>query len=189
METNGRRPWDTQAELRSISDQLSTIRTTLARPASDLRSVTSVSGWSVAQHIDHVLRAMGAGLAAVRKLLSNAESENPEAEMSAPARRILRSGLIPRGAAQTPPAVAPAKEPDVSQLISNVDRLEGRTRELDDQAPSIAAATAGSVDHPLLGPFGANDWVRFVRVHTEHHLIIAEQILISVAQSSGSSRK
>ena len=33
------------------------------------------------------------------------------------------------------------------------------------------------IPHQLLGPLDAPEWLRFARVHTEHHLAIVDELL------------
>ena len=104
----------------------------------------------------------------------------PDGEASLPGRMLLRAGFIPRGRAQAPEEVLPAEVPTVEECRA---RYEAVLQLLAAFAPHLDTIRKlrGTIPHPLLGDFRARDWVRFARIHTEHHLAIVDDILGVVA--------
>lgn len=174
--------WDPNTELKTLDAQLSQVAEALARPKERLtQAVEAISGWSQAQHIDHLTLAMDLNFRAVRQLILGSEAETSLPEPSEPvplhpmAERMFRSGKIPRGAAEAPERVVP-------QETSEIHIVQARVKELAQEARSLRVLSAqllelpGAIPHPILGPFSANDWVRFASVHTAHHLSIVDEI-------------
>lgn len=153
----------------------------------------TLSGWSIAQHADHIARATHHNLRAARRLLDLGSPTAPGQSGTPPAaarptasvlvtgrptrmgRWILWCGRIPRGRAQAPAAVTPAELPSVlaleeafATLLATTEALRPRAACLDTQLQRIA--------HPVLGPFTARQWLRFAAIHARHHLAIALEI-------------
>ncbi|MGE3166753.1 MAG: DinB family protein [Planctomycetota bacterium] len=174
--------WDIDDDLRALGQQLAALRDAITRPTHELHLRRPGSGWTVAQHVHHVVRAFAAGLAAVGKLSTNVGPVTPSgpATISSRAEQILRTGEIPRGAAAAPEMVLPDAQPDIDSLLDSIVRLDAKVVELQRRTEAIAGAGAGTIPHPILGPLGASDWVRFTRVHTNHHVGIVQDLLAHV---------
>ncbi len=148
----------------------------LARdPARRAACAASVSGWSVADHLEHLLLAD-------RRILSWLETAaggtatTDRGGPSVTGLLVLLTGAIPRGRGQAPDGTRPeGVPPDAladgwSELLERVRTLRARTEEL-------RASRARSM-HPVLGSFGTWQWTRFARVHHGHHGAIIRQILV-----------
>lgn len=140
----------------------------------------TVSSWSVAQQVDHALRAAQTMLAAAASLApegaATAAARAARARLNLPGRVVLWLGRIPRGRGQAPAAVLPGTEPErelargrLSEVRTQLDALAPRATEL--------ARWPGALPHPALGRFAARHWLRFAPIHTEHHLAIVDDIL------------
>lgn len=137
-----------------------------------------VSLWSTAQHVEHITRVNTASFHGVRTLIEDKEG-NPEilrrGRPSLMLLPILVFGKLPRGKAQAPEAYFPA--PDVERQTVRKSLTDSRT------AMSWVAqnfhhlgAARGRLAHPVLGKLNARQWIRFIRIHTEHHLRIIDDI-------------
>lgn len=155
----------------------------VAGPEADWRlRQPSVSSWSVAQQVDHTLRAARSMLAAAGSLApegaASAEARAARARLNMPGRMVLWLGRIPRGRGRAPPEVLPGDDP--TREASGALLVEVRTR-LEALVPRLQdlAHWPGALPHPALGRFAARHWMRFARIHTRHHLALVDDILRS----------
>ena len=130
-------------------------------------TVAAVSAWSVGEQIHHAA------------LVARAISERLD-RSGQPAPRTLRSLLgqvvlwrngFPRGRAKAPSAVLPASGLSADRLNAAIDQA----------GEALVAASAlpseAWVRHFILGIYRRDDALRFVAVHTRHHLAIARDII------------
>lgn len=147
-----------------------------AAPGTREARVVQSSRWSVAQQVDHILRAGASMLKAAaviarrRPGLAEGGGPNPVG------RRILASGRFPRGVGEAPALTQPADEPGQAQLRESLERMRSLHDALVGQLGELGQHP-GRVEHPYFGPLGADHWLRVARVHTEHHLAIVDEIL------------
>jgi hypothetical protein len=138
--------------------------------------VESCSRWSPAQHLQHVLLALEHFLAAIHTLQEGADARiGPAAAPRLGARAVLATGWIPRGRAQAPENVVPDAIPSRARLREVFEDVRRKARALAERTTSLARVP-GTLPHPMLGPFTAQRWLRFARVHTEHHLAIVDDV-------------
>ncbi len=136
-----------------------------------------VSSWSVAQQVDHMLRSVARMLSAADMIRIGYDARiKPDGQASLPGRMLLRAGAIPRGRAEAPEDVLPVLAPTVEDCRA---RYETVLLVVAAFAPhlDVIRTVRGTISHPLLGDFRAKDWLRFARMHTEHHLAIVDDIL------------
>lgn len=137
----------------------------------------SVSAWSPAQHVDHLMRSAGSMLSLISAMAAGREHERigDKGSPSLGGRAILLSGKIPRGRAEAPDFAVPEDEPDPPALAEAVRDTRRRFESLAERAEHLPSI-AGVGQHPLLGWFKAQQWWRFLRVHGEHHLALIDDI-------------
>jgi len=146
-----------------------------------LAKAPGVSGWSAAEHVFHMVLACDLSL---RNAVSLARDEGrlvrePE-DRQDEAQEILVQGVIPRGVAEAPRFVTPPAKIDLSlvrQLLGEVREARATVATLLDPL-RVAPRT---IPHQLLGDLTGPEWVRFARVHTNHHLAIVDEVLAAVA--------
>lgn len=135
----------------------------------------AVSGWSAAEHLFHVSLANELSLKNVTALLNEKGRFIREREELDPrAVEALRTGRFPRGT-QAPRFVQPPPKIDLPftrELAGDVRAALGALLERD----GFASAPNG-IPHQILGVLSAPQWLRFVRMHTVHHLRIARAVL------------
>jgi hypothetical protein len=134
----------------------------------------SVSAWSVGMHIEH------AALAIVRVLdaLAKSEPPAPPSRFSIPRFVVMLTGIIPRGRAKAPESTAPAESASLESLealILVADRRLLSAQELNSES---------WMKHPVFGPLKRDAALRFIRIHTRHHLRIIHSILRHSGDSS-----
>ena len=142
--------------------------------------VEEVSGWSVGEHLDHVLMADLLNLKAVRILGMGRGKETTDG-LNEAGMVVFMSGEIPLGKATAPDFVIPRPGRSAEQI----DELR---LEVFDGWKQVAARldeidSAGRVlSHHAVGDLGAWQWLRFARIHTQHHQRIASRIIEAIEE-------
>lgn len=127
------------------------------------------SGWSVGQHLDHLLKALKATTAA----LERSDLPPPAGGLNLLGRLLFLTGRIRRGAAQSPERVRGEQRPP-EELETLLDI--GRTRLSRLRTGDLPLRPGRCIDHPALGGLTASEALRFVRIHQDHHLRIIREI-------------
>ncbi len=126
-----------------------------------------VSAWSVGQHLEHCVLSM-------RSMLGNllaCTGPAPEASPAPAGLRVLAAGKIPRGAAEAPEVARPKVDaaPDELEIgLAECSSLLLRAPEIREDAWSR---------HFALGILRRDQAMRFLEIHTDHHLGIIRDIL------------
>ncbi|TNF73550.1 MAG: hypothetical protein EP299_08140 [Acidobacteria bacterium] len=157
----------------AICTQLDELRALARQP--DLAPVRAeeVSGWSVGEHLQHLLLSDRTILVTFDKLLDG-KSTSSSGGPTAAGRFILTSGYIPRGKGTAPKAVVPGTlSPD--EIASGFEEVKTRFEELEPRLGEIQASRA-TFRHPLLGDFNPRQWLKFVKIHHRHHTKIIRDI-------------
>ena len=162
-----------ERELASLDRLVADAAAWLAADADRLGEANAaVSHWSPRMHLDHAALATSSVCGAVRRILAGdprcVEAGPPVAALAA----ILAAGAIPRGAADAPAPMKPP--PDVTHAAACAHLAECRTA-LDALGPLVDQVQAATRRYPhfALGPMTAAEWIRFARIHFEHHVAIA----------------
>jgi hypothetical protein len=146
----------------------------------------AVSGWSVAEQLEHLVLVDRAVLKSVRRILDDPHGKSAESAQSAPpapppapginllGRIVLGTGFMPRGRARTMAPYHPGATP-AAAAGAGIPEIERGVREL---APSLGEleASSGRSRHLRFGGLGGRQWLRFVAVHHHHHLKIVRDI-------------
>jgi len=166
-----------ERDVERIAEALARVGEVLGWPGDRLYlRLEEVSEWSPAQHLDHVLRAAHRML---RGVLAIDEGEDarvrPGGSPTLAGRVVLLTGRIPRGRGQAPAEVVPDPRPVRERLRGAVEEVRTLLARVRPRAAGLARRT-GTLPHPVLGAFGAAQWLRFADVHTRHHLAIVADI-------------
>lgn len=156
-------------ELQAVNAQLDRIAALLeVEPDATPLRVERVSGWSVAEQVDHVLKIVQAQLARLD------ERRPARTGINLVGRIILGIGRIPRGVGKSPAPVrgeVRTRPALIAALVATRERLE---RMAGDAALwSDPRPLAG---HPYFGGLTPRQVLRFLAVHTDHHLRIVADI-------------
>ncbi|MEL6812141.1 MAG: DUF1569 domain-containing protein [Bacteroidota bacterium] len=126
-----------------------------------------VSQVAVAWHLDHMLKTING----ISDSLVASDPTTFENGLKPIGRLSLTLNFIPRGQAESPASVRP---PDVIKT-EDIEHQLAQARE------KIKIAFAQEEDahfhHPVFGTINKNPSLRFIEVHTEHHLKIIRDIL------------
>ncbi|MHC5009854.1 MAG: DinB family protein [Planctomycetota bacterium] len=165
------------ADARALGAALNRLSEILHRPEERLYlRVPAVSAWSPAQQVEHILLALDGILGFIRTLQTGGDEKiQPQGSPRLAGRVVLWTGWIPRGRAEAPDFVVPELQPPRPMLRENLASvLEKSCQTLGH--PAALQGIRGTWPHPLLGNFSASQWLRFARIHTEHHLSIIDDI-------------
>jgi len=143
-------------------------------PALELAArAPAVSGWSVAEHLEHLVLADRAVLKGIGRIL---DDPRPDAapDTNLLGKVVLRTGFMPRGRARTAAAYEPAAMPQAA-LHSAILEIDRGVRDL---APRLGELerSGGRARHLRFGGLGGRQWLRFLVVHHHHHLKIVRDI-------------
>lgn len=128
---------------------------------------TSVSKGSVGWHVEHCLLT-------INQVIEALENSNPEAyKRTFDVRRnlVMFFGIIPRGKVKAPKRVQPQNDINEDLLIEHI-AITGKKLAVLNQLGSDKY-----FHHPFLGDFKLKPAVRFMAVHTNHHLNIIKDIV------------
>ncbi len=134
----------------------------------DLR-VERVSRWSIGLQVDHILKVLEAGT----RLLDDTSQTLPRG-MNLIGHLCLATGWIPRGVGKSPRSVLPAGQApvDLAERASHMRKLF-----CDRPLPEALRSDPRPVfPHPYFGGLTAVEGVRFLGIHTHHHLKIVSDI-------------
>lgn len=122
--------------------------------------------WSFSEVYSHILHANTGSLIAVERCVHGNKSER--GPLSFPAWLVLLFGRIPSG------RKAPANIASLTEKMTTEDArnalLKFRQRLLDQVSPIARAPADQKIRHPRLGLLNAKQWLRFIEIHTLHHL-------------------
>jgi hypothetical protein len=126
--------------------------------------------WSVAEVVEHLQRAyLGTAKGFERCLEKDAPIATPRTlKQTMQSFVLVNLGFFPEGR-QAPKHVIPTGELDLRAVLEAVARDLNR---LDAAATKTRERFGGSrkvVDHPILGAFSVDRWLKFHLVHTRHH--------------------
>lgn len=154
-------PFPIQASLTDLETMFHVMHTLV--PQADTMN-KAVSGWSVGEHLEHIC-TVAAGFAVV---LISGRGPKFEATMPDARNMVLVDGHIPRGKIKAPPVASPKgieSAPAYARMLNKtLARLKSAALQPEDR----------TADHPLLGTFNRNEVLRFLVVHTAHHLSIID---------------
>lgn len=156
------------ADKRAIDKLLSTYRHRLDAFSDDDFVTAPAHGWCYGEVYSHVLQVIRIGLVFIEECIQgNAKKSNKPLHWLV--WLILFSGRFPPGKFIAPP--------DVAGLVKPISREEAKnmiikvSKKLDALFPKITKAPSNNkIKHPRLGLLNARQWLRFVRIHTAHHL-------------------
>jgi hypothetical protein len=126
-----------------------------------------VSKSDIAWHLDHVLKVIN-GISAV---LKKSNPTDYKSTFNFKRSLILFLGKIPRGKAKAPETVISIGEISLEDLKLQVDNAKNSISEFKNYNPK------NNFQHPLFGQLNSKETLRFLEIHTKHHLKIVDDIL------------
>ncbi|MTI20229.1 hypothetical protein E1176_04280 [Fulvivirga sp. RKSG066] len=133
-----------------------------------------VSSASVAWHIDHSLRV-------INKICNDLQTSDPQSYKfeENPARQwVLKNKIIKRGIAQAPEAVTFDGKVTSKILLEQLEEAK-KNLILFETLPTHAFFS-----HHAMGMFTRDEAKKFLKIHTQHHLSIIEDIISSKTETN-----
>ncbi len=156
--------------IHQLDDLLTDISRLTELRADDLQlRQPSISGWSVAQQLDHILKVCSAMLKGLIR-----PGEAPPAGINMIGRVILLVGRIPRGRGKAPERLR-GVDASAEQLAASLEDVRRLLTEV--RAESFRPANNPILRHPFFGGLTPAQTLRTIVVHTRHHLRIAREII------------
>jgi hypothetical protein len=126
-----------------------------------------VSKGSVGWHIEHSLLTLNVVFAALK------QSNSTDYKATFDIRRLLvmALGKIPRGRVRAPKAVQPSTTFTLPSLQQHIMNTRVNLKSIESLSPDHF------FKHPFLGDFKLKPAMKFLRVHTNHHLHIINDII------------
>ncbi len=123
--------------------------------------------WSYAEVYAHVIRANFSSLVAIEKCIHNKTSE--AGSISLLGKMILFFGRFPPVKIKVPESIA--------KQATKISREEARNelvrlkQKIESVVPKLQrCGNSGKIKHPRLGMLDACQWLRFIDIHSTHHL-------------------
>lgn len=127
----------------------------------------SISEKGVDWHIDHSLRVINAVCHALKKSVP----EDYKWSFNYIRSYIFLIGYIPRGKGRAPKSVVAQGEIHLNDLREQMDKAKVLLKELEDLPAN------SHFPHPYFGLLNRNMTIKFLRIHTRHHLKIIKDII------------
>ncbi|MFD0793151.1 DinB family protein [Mucilaginibacter litoreus] len=160
---------NTAKERRAIDEALNNYRSMLDTINDEQFTQTpSGGGWSYAEVYDHILRStLGASIALERCTHNNGQSA--KGGLTLMGRYMLLMGSFPPFKTKAPAELEDSvkkidKEEARNLIIKSRKRIDGITDKIKDALPYAR------YKHPRMGMLNAGQWLKFIRIHLEHHL-------------------
>jgi len=150
--------------MENIKDQLLKIESLL--PKVDVTN-DKVSKASVGWHLEHLLLILNSSLKGLT--MTNPKDYKPKFSINKFV--FLNFGLIPRGKIRAPKQFIPLEIP----TQDSISKLINLAKERLDTAANLPEKSF--ITHPFLGDFDKKTTLKFLWLHTNHHLKIVDDIL------------
>lgn len=149
--------------MKSIKDQLKTIAKELDKGN---LVAASVSKKGTYWHLDHSLRV----IEGVLETLISSKPEDFSPRINFWKKIILLTGYIPRGKGKAPKQVVPLPEISKDDLLKRLESIQVLL------SKSENTHKKAHFNHPLFKDLNKKQTLRFLRIHTHHHLKIIADI-------------
>lgn len=127
-------------------------------------------GWSYAEVYNHIMQAdLGASIAMQKCTQGTLRHDGKKPNLLG--RFMLLLGMFPPVKLKVPAGVEariPARKIDKEEARNLIVKVRKRITDL---MPLLEEASPNcTIQHPAMGHFNAPQWLKFIRVHTQHHL-------------------
>jgi hypothetical protein len=130
---------------------------------------SSVSKSSVGWHIEHILLTFNL----VVESISKSNPNNYKRSFNFNRLLVFTLNKIPRGKVKAPKPVRPQEDFTMESLISHLEKATTNLEKLS------TLSSTHYFEHPFLGQLNLKSTIRFLKLHTNHHLTIIKEIISS----------
>jgi hypothetical protein len=173
-------PFSPEKDLRRWLAAMERAADRAADPSTFTARDPDVSDWRVGMHLEHVLRADRGIVDWLASTAAGTAHPPDDPARGSPSWRgwlVLWTGYIPRGAGRAPgPTVPEGMEREA--VARGLRDVLTSARELRGELDALARSNA-RLEHPVLGSMGPLQWLRFGRIHHDHHRKIVRDVLRS----------
>lgn len=131
------------------------------------------SGWSIGHHLYHIALAN----ASVPKLIERLKAGRlgDKDQQGDPAMlQLIQDGIVPRGR-KAPERAQPPEDLTIEILQRDFKRMTRATQRLENILDEIEHIS-NRFPHMYYGSLSAEEWIRFMFIHTRHHMNIIGEI-------------
>lgn len=134
----------------------------------DFQKVPIYGGWSYAQLYSHIIDVNKLSLISIEKCI-NGTAKLDSRRLHWKVWLIMLAGRFPPGRLIAPERIASmvnhiSREEAKNQMIRFSERFDEICRKIQNASPDR------KISHPRLGPLNARHWLRFIDIHTRHHI-------------------
>ncbi len=129
----------------------------------------SISKSNVGWHIEHSLLTING----ITKVILRSNPKEYQWKFKFSKMVIFILGKIPRGKAKAPQIVVPNTTIDLASLQEHINKTRNSLKELE------SLSINHFFEHPYFGKLKKKETLRFLEIHTNHHLEIIEDIIKS----------
>jgi hypothetical protein len=147
-----------------LEKEIKTITTTIPHYK---KQNDTVSKSGVDWHIDHSLKV----ILAVSDSMKKSDPEKYKWSFSFIRTIIFIVGRFPRGKAKAPKITSSNEEIDESKLLSQLALVKEQLLEIENLPKN------SNFKHPIFGVLNLKQTIKFLRLHTQHHLKITNEII------------
>lgn len=126
-----------------------------------------VSEAAVSWHIDHIFLVVNQ----IYKTLEQSEESNYKSEFNIKRAYVFTFNTMPRGIATSPESVRPKENVDIDTIQIHYDQALTTVEKFSDLLEKK------HMNHPVFGTINRDKTIKFLTIHTEHHLKIIRDIL------------
>ena len=135
----------------------------------------AVSAWSPAQQLHHAMAINGQVLESLLKACTGEEQPETEGRANLIGMLVLTTGHIPRGRGRSPRRFVPPPTIARDDVQALIQRTRGILAALEPHLPRFDGLP-GRWRHAVFGKLNAQQFLRFARIHSLHHLSIIRDI-------------
>jgi Protein of unknown function (DUF1569) len=128
---------------------------------------TAVSSASVGWHIEHSMLVINA----IIESLKQSDPKLFKRKFNLKKTVIFTLGKLPRGRGKAPKVVNPSEQLDTIQTLEHLEKTKLAVAELANLNKGVFFR------HPIFGHLRLRNSIRFLKIHTEHHLRIVRDII------------
>ena len=127
--------------------------------------------WSTAEILEHLSLAFGGTAKGFERALSEGKPQGdlPSLKQRLQCFLVLDIGYFPRGR-KSPPMVAPKGQIGGMEVLAKIRENLARMDDFHGQCEKKISRERCIANHPVLGPLTFEQWPKFHRVHTIHHM-------------------